>query len=381
MRILDRYLLRELLIPLGYCLGGFLIFWIAFDLFSNLSEFQLGIQERRIVLFDVVKYYVAIIPQLLVTVVPVAMLLALLYALTNHARHQELTAMRAAGVGLWRLCVPYLAVGLTFSLLLFACDELWVPRGAAFAERMREQTKSGRAPGRPDGAEREWEKNLRFQNPRDRRFWTATAYNLKTFELKDPQIDWQLPTGARRVFAAERAVFTNQSWLFFEVTQYDYASRTNDLPEVSHTNLLTADDWIETPDLIRTEIRVSGLTGVKAARRPRLAVAEILNYLKLHPSLDPQQTALLYTQLHGRLAEPWTCFVVVLIAIPFGAPSGRRNVFVGVAGSIAICFAYFIIERFSLALGTGAYISPWLAGWGPNLAFGALGVWLTGRVL
>ena len=32
MRLLDRYLLRELLVPLGYCLGGFLIFWISFDL-------------------------------------------------------------------------------------------------------------------------------------------------------------------------------------------------------------------------------------------------------------------------------------------------------------------------------------------------------------
>lgn len=40
MRILDRYLLRELLIPFGYCLGGFWIFWMAFDLFAEMSEFQ-----------------------------------------------------------------------------------------------------------------------------------------------------------------------------------------------------------------------------------------------------------------------------------------------------------------------------------------------------
>ena len=36
MRLLDRYLLRELLVPLGYCLGGFLVFWITFDVFSEL---------------------------------------------------------------------------------------------------------------------------------------------------------------------------------------------------------------------------------------------------------------------------------------------------------------------------------------------------------
>ena len=40
MRLLDRYLLKELLTVLACCLGGFLIFWIAFDLFSDMDEFQ-----------------------------------------------------------------------------------------------------------------------------------------------------------------------------------------------------------------------------------------------------------------------------------------------------------------------------------------------------
>ena len=40
MRLLDRYLLRELLVPLLYCLAGFQIFWTAFDLFGNLKDYQ-----------------------------------------------------------------------------------------------------------------------------------------------------------------------------------------------------------------------------------------------------------------------------------------------------------------------------------------------------
>ena len=66
--------------------------------------------------------------------------------------------------------------------------------------------------------------------------------------------------------------------------------------------------------------------------------------------------------------------VVVLIAIPFGAVSGRRNVFMGVAGSIVICFAYFVVQQLALALGTGGYLAPWLAGWLPNLSFGLVGL-------
>ena len=42
MRLLDRYLLRELMVPLFYCLVGFQIFWTAFDLFSNLKSYQDG---------------------------------------------------------------------------------------------------------------------------------------------------------------------------------------------------------------------------------------------------------------------------------------------------------------------------------------------------
>src|SRR6266403_1633929 len=133
MRLLDRYRLRELLIPLGYCLGGFLVFWIAFDLFSDLGAFQ----REKLKPLEIGEYYLALLPKLLQDIVaPAALLLALLYALTNHARHHELTAIRAAGMSVWRLSVPYLAVGLIFSFGLFGVSEFWLPDGAAMAEEI-----------------------------------------------------------------------------------------------------------------------------------------------------------------------------------------------------------------------------------------------------
>src|SRR6187401_268652 len=124
MRLLDRYLLRELMVPFAYCLAGFLIFWISFDLFARMSEFQkLHLKAR-----DLVELYTVTAPSILVTVLPIAFLLALLYALTQHARHHELTAIRAAGVSLARLSVPYVAVGFILSLVVFAMSEFWVPQ-------------------------------------------------------------------------------------------------------------------------------------------------------------------------------------------------------------------------------------------------------------
>ena len=180
MRLLDRYLLRELLIPLVYCLCGFLIFWISFDLFSELDDFQ----RYKLHALDVTQYYLVRVPKLLVDIVaPITLLLALLYALTNHARHHELTAMRAAGVSLWRLCLPYLAVGFIFSVSLFAVNEWWVPSSAERADQILNRY----AASQPGSTEREWHYNLNFKNARDHRLWNIGAYNVKTFEMKNTQ--------------------------------------------------------------------------------------------------------------------------------------------------------------------------------------------------
>src|SRR5258706_11063433 len=132
MRLLDPYLLRELLIPLGYCLGGFVLLIVFFDLFAQLNHFQ----SIKLRVGDIAEYYLVSLPSTLALVLPMALLLALLYALTNHARHHELTAIRAAGISLWRLSVPYLAVGLIFSFGLFGVSEFWLPDGAAMAEEI-----------------------------------------------------------------------------------------------------------------------------------------------------------------------------------------------------------------------------------------------------
>src|SRR5215471_2320115 len=126
MRLLDRYLLRELLVPLGYCLGGFSLLWVVSDLITELN----GLQEKKLQVTDIVRYYVVKMPEFLVLVLPMALLLALLYTLTNHARHNEITAIRAAGIGLWRLCLPYFGVGLLASIVVFGLNEFFVPESA-----------------------------------------------------------------------------------------------------------------------------------------------------------------------------------------------------------------------------------------------------------
>ena len=141
-------------------------------------------------------------------------------------------------------------------------------------------------------------------------------------------------------------------------------------------------EFTEKPAEIEDEIKISSYRSFRNSRRADIPLKVIYNHLRLNPNLPRADASWLLTKLHGRLAAPWTCLVVVLIAIPFGAASGRRNLFVGVAGSIFICFGYFVIQSVSLALGSApnGHLPAWLAAWLPNMIFGTTGLVLTARV-
>ncbi|HKI69864.1 MAG TPA: LptF/LptG family permease, partial [Verrucomicrobiae bacterium] len=301
---------------------------------------------------------------------------AMLYTLTYHARHNEITAIRAAGVSLWRLCMPYFAVGLLTSILLFALNELFVPGCAILAQNILNEHSTDQVDSSANRV-----RNLSFINAPQRRDWQIGVYDARTARMFNPQVHWTLPDGSGRWLFSDSAIYTNGAWTFFNVREFKELPNTNAMPvPIVRTNVLVVPGFTETPAEIKSEIFISDRLSIRKAKEVDIPISELLDYLRWHPNPSPQDRDWLYTKLYGRLAAPWTCLVVVLIAIPFGAASGRRNVFMGVAGSIFICFAYFVLLQLGLALGTGGYLPAWFAAWFPNLAFGIAGLWLTARV-
>ncbi|HTX20482.1 MAG TPA: LptF/LptG family permease [Candidatus Aquilonibacter sp.] len=372
MRLLDRYLFCELLTPLAYCLVGFLLFGISYDLFSELEE----LQEHKLHTLDILGYVLAITPQFLVTILPIALLLALLYTLTNHARHNEITAMRAAGVSLWRVCVPYLIVGLATGAALFALNEIVAPRAADWADRILNRY----VPKPNDNAQDQFHG---FANQREHRLWHFNFYNVKTAKMLNPQVNWKLPDGSSYQLNAARAIRTNGEWVFFDAKEEFSPANATEPPvpvELTNANALAMPQFDETPAQIESEIKIRSYQNHLSTRQADIPLADILGYLRLHPDLPRDESAWLLTKFYGRLAAPWTCVVVVLIAIPFGATTGRRNLFFGVAGSIFICFTFFVLQSVSLAFGSGGELPAWLAAWLPNIFFAATGLFLMARV-
>src|SRR6185436_10128917 len=177
-------------------------------------------------------------PEFLVFVLPMALLLALLYALTNHSRHHEIAAIRAAGVSMWRLCVPYLGVGLAASLCLFALNEFGVPNCSERAERIRNR--------RVQKVKKEDLPTSGLANLREKRTWLAGEYNPRTSEMLNPQVLWILPDGSQLWLLASRAIRARGVWTFYDAREYRTTTDTNSMlaPSVQ-TNVLAMPQFRE----------------------------------------------------------------------------------------------------------------------------------------
>ncbi|MGQ9662720.1 MAG: LptF/LptG family permease, partial [Kiritimatiellia bacterium] len=143
MRLIDKYILREHLLIALYCLITFLALQVLFDVFARFAN--LVAAEPSLLLL--LRYYLGRVAPSFQFLLPATLLFSTVYTLWNMARHGELTAMRASGIGLFRLVGPLLGVALVAVGMVAAVNEFVVPTvGAWAAEFARRgfQWKSGR---------------------------------------------------------------------------------------------------------------------------------------------------------------------------------------------------------------------------------------------
>ena len=371
MRLLDRYLFRELLVPLALCLGGFLIFWVSMDLFQRLNEMQ----DNKLHLWDVLEYAAAMVPAFLVTILPIILLLAVLYALTSHARHNEITAMRAAGIRLWRICLPYYITGVLAGGVVYVLNEYVVPDCSTWADQIMHRYVRKEI----DAETQKKMRQLDFKNELGTRSWHLGEFHPDTGEIINIKpILWYRPDGSILQLIADRGCYTNGIWTFYEVTEMMWSNTAVKLPEIVKTNILAMPEFDERPSQFVNELKIDKYRGMDASDLD-IPFSDILSYLHHHPKLTRQDAGWLHTQLQRRFSTPATCLVVVLIAVPFGSVGGRRNLFAGVASSIFICFFFIVLQKISLAFGSNGSIPAWLAAWLPNFVFAGAGLLLTLR--
>ncbi len=363
--VLERYTLRTFMHPLVFCFVSFCSLWIIMDLLDNLKDFQMA----KATLQDVLGFYLALLPYIYVTVMPVAILLAVLYALTRMSRANEIIAMLGAGRSLAQVLRPvFLSTGYAV-LLSLAANYYWAPRAEgqrkAIVRKMEEK-----------GADSIMAAAIMFRNEQTRRTWYAGTFpfsmrsgreRMHHVQVREEDADGTL---ARTLLAGSATWSPAAGWRFFDGREilYNKGVAEEDIRpfpprKEGGENMLAAPEIEETPWSI-----------ISHALRPDfMSVPEITSYLRAHPKAADDKLAPFRTHFWNRFALPLQAFALVLVAAPLGVAYSRRGSVGGIAGSVFIFFVLMFLSNMFLNLGKGGHLPAWLTVWMPHLLFGILG--------
>ncbi len=363
MKLIDRYLLREYLAVLAYCLVAFVSIVVIFDLFEHLTVFL----DRRPSWREIAVYYGYVVAPSFEYMAPTSLLLGTLYTLWQFTRHNEITAMRAGGIGLWRIVTPFLCVGLAFSILTAVVKETVTPRASRWIAEFLEG---------PDDMSSVM-KDLAHYNTLGRRLWLIGGIDLdRPEQLKTVKVTQERPDGTRQSeIQAGRAEWLDGQWWLFSPVERRYNEADDPMGPAAPLgptidSAVQLDFFDERPSDFADEVIDWDFLSSRA----------IWRYLKRHPNISPQDKAHRELLLHQRMAMPWACLVITLMAIPAGLRGGRRGVLGGVILTVALFFAFYACMQVGRYLAMRQTISPWLGAWLSNIVFTLSGGMLAIRI-
>jgi lipopolysaccharide export system permease protein len=365
MKLVDKYLLQEHLKAVTFCIVAFCTIFVVSDLFGHFSKFLDAATPPGLV----VRYYVLLMMPTLEYILPACLLFGTLYTLWQLTRHNELTAMRASGMSLWRVITPFVAVGLTASLVALAVKEWVAPEALMWTEEFNAN--------RFHLVRSDIRRNQPYYSSTGQRQWLIGQFDLKEpHRLFDVEVTQERTDGTRiREYKAGKAEWLDGTWWFYNATVQDYDEKDN--PIGRQRRLIAADNTVsEIPSFTEEP---SDFT--EAAKEWMfLTTREMVNYLRNHPHLSPHVLAQSRFDIHSRLAMPWACFIVTLFAIPAGTKSARQSILGGMLLAVAFFVGFYALMQVGIFLGRRELCTPWLAAWLPNILFLSLGLALSRKL-
>jgi lipopolysaccharide export system permease protein len=356
VRLLDRYILRNFIQPYAYCILGFLSIWLIFDISDNSSQ----IFDEHVPLLAAALFYAGQIPQVLVILLPVALLLALLFSLGRMSRANEIVSMLTAGVSVPRVIFPLLVVGLITTGVTLALNYSLAAHAELARKSFFDDINRGKREIVVSGQV--------FRNRTDDRTWFISRFRPGRNKFDGVQIVQQdANDNIVRNYLATEAFYepANKAWRLERAKVVNYDPKGN-ITDEKMIRSLTITGWSETPYRL----------GSANVRPEFLGISELRDYLRFNSDFPEALLAPFRTHLQYRWALPWTCFVVAIMAAPLGIGFSRRGILSSVAIAIALVFSMNFLTHLFLALGEGDRVSPFVAAWTPNLIFFVIGLYL-----
>lgn len=357
VRLLDRYLLAEWAKVFTLCLlalGGIQILSV---LYNYAPDFLAWDSDVITVLeFLALRSFGGV--HLLV---PISLLLSVIYVLGSLNRSSELAAIRAAGVGMWRLTAPLWAVGFVSAALLALAGAFLVP-DAMEAEREileREQFRALRSQGVVAATAGNAE-FVSFENARARRLWLIARLGVTAGQAFEVTVHGFDPSGREvRTITARFAEFKESGgrwrWTFRDGRDLRFDPATGSLVAQPRFTVLTPEEFDEDPEVM-----------VLAAKDPdRLSFREVSRYVEHAGERGTAHQSAYVMRYHTILSAPAVCLVVIAVAIPFSVTGGRVSPMVGVAKTFGLFLGFYFLSSVCRAYGESGAIPPVLAAWLP----------------
>ena len=364
MTRIDRYLIREILLPTGVAF----LSYTGFMLVRGLVLFSDLVLQSTEPLRETATLLALSLPHIVVLTIPISFLLGLLIGIGRLSADSELTALRASGIDLLRLYRPIVGLSIAFTGLTLLIMMAVVPRTnqilydkklqistLVIAQKIQPGVFSSDVRGYRIYAERA----------------SADHRTLESVIVSDRSD----PAGSERLTLARRG------YLELEEEEGRLWLRLED------ATTQRVKDWGESDDLATYREQRTLLDDTNPKERLlRLSIDKQLREQNLGELLararrvrTPVEGRLTWVEIHKKFALPAACLVFGLIGLPLGIVTRRGGRAAGFAVSVAIVLAYYVL----LAAGEGKAIdgtvSPAVAMWLPNLLLLILGLWSLSR--
>ena len=357
MRILDRYILKSILVIFAGTVFTFAFLFVLIDMFGNLQDFI----SKSVSAGVIAQYYISFLPSIVVQTSTMACLISVLFTYSSLNAHNEIIAIRSSGMNFWQITRPALVFAVFVSAIVFLVNEKFVPQSSIVNQEIHDtQIKvapADRGKGRPVIH------NLTFYGLKNRLFF------VDTFDPNTNEIDGITIIGHDHnqnmveKIVALKGTWTGIAWKFYncQVTTYDSASHN-----VQNNFRITSEklmDIRETPkDFLKQRMDIASMN-----------LRQLHGYIKRFGGSGAVKTINnLRVDLHQKITFPLRNFVIVLIGLPFALMSvGKRKAmtFTSIAIALVIGFLYYVSDAVGLALAKGGALLPWEGAWLTPLLF------------
>jgi lipopolysaccharide export system permease protein len=350
--IVDRHLVSECLRFFALVLTAVCALYIAVNLSENLDE----IQRHAVPFLVVVSYYLFSLPQILHDVLPLGFVIAFLGTAAILERHNETTALKAAGVSLTRAAAPLLLLGAVLGLTLFVLDESVVQRANRASQRLEDIIKGRKVARSYRSTDRLW-----LFLPDGRTLVNFLQFDPDTDTLVRPSIyifDDEMNLRAR--YMADRATYHDGHWRA-SGTSWSRTFLAGGSPEF-------------VPNVGKVDLPISvkpSYFGREYRKPSQMSLGELRDYIHTLKAAG-YRVDRWRVQFEQKLAYPASLVVLAWLALPFAFRFRKRGTVVGVALALVLGMVYFAVMAFTTKLGEAGLITPLLGAWTPPVVFGLL---------